>query len=301
MILEVIIDLSLDESLNNYFLKNCGCGECTLSSIILKDCPNPKLDESVPIIRHNLVAKQELRTVLKLKRETIELIKKFKEVIKKTWQKLEEKQVPTEDVFRNFEFNYIFKDKDIIHDDRLLVFLGKNLTWFDCELMDDLINDFLKDDQDVTEVWAKYKDELKEYAKRRIEEYEGIQFALPPKEGFVPIYMAIDPAFEMKLCDLSTLTMNFRKILGLDKDKHKDIFLYGIRTGSIILTFVLPQSMYKNLFPLSGDQLLDLIELDIISLHIEEFHVFPDSEEWSFVHRNRPGKNTIISLVITCQ
>ena len=260
------------------------------------DCPNQKY-ESLPILIFNpVVTKHEKqRKVSQLEDQTLELVDKFKEALIKTCQKLIEKRVPIQDVISTIEFNFIYKDKDIIHDDRLLIFLGNNITWFDCQLVDRLIDNFLKDDQNITEVWAQYKIELKEYAERRIEEYEGIQFALPAKEGVVCKFLAVDPAFKIKLSDLSTLRRNICKILGI---KYEDLFLYGIRTSSIILTFVLQQSMYKNLFPLSGDQLLDLIELDIISLHIEEFHVFPDSEEWSYVHSNRPGKSTI---VIACQ
>ena len=262
-------------------------------------CPN-EIGESLPIYIVDPIATkyENERIVSEFEQQTWELVDKFMEALTKTYKKLKEKGVPIEEVSDHIEaYYFVYKDRDIVRNNRLLPFLCNNITWFDFQLANDLIKEFLKDDQEITEVWAKYKFEFKEYAKDRIEKYKEMVFSLPAEKESVPMYLAIDPACKMKLSDISTLRRNICKILNI---QSKNLYFYSIRTGSIILTFLLPRSTYKKLFPLSGDQLLDLIELDIIFLSIEEFHVFPDSEEWSFVLNNRPGKKVNIEIMLDC-
>ena len=266
---------------------NCGCGRCTVWSITTRDCPNQKY-ESLPIVifvKPNEKSTKE-RKEDSLWYQTALLVDKFKEAIYTTYEKLQEKGVSIGDVINTIKF---YKYSDIIHNDSLLLFLGDNIPWFDCLLVDRLIKHLLKDDRDITEMWAKYKVELTEYANGRIEEYEGIVFGLPATKESVYKCLAIDPEYKMKLSDVSTLRRNICEILDI---KYEDLYFYGVQTGSIILTFTLPRSIYKKLFPLSRAQLLELIELGIISLHIENFLVFLGSEEWCFVLNDRPGKNT---------
>ena len=287
-------------------LHNCGCGKCTIQSILKKDCPSPNLD-LLPIFRfnpaHKLAEKYDMHDRSILKDKTEDMYEKFKKALIQTYRQLRASQVPDEEVV--VAVNVWLRKPNTVRlvqqEDKhkhLLDFLDENIPWFEHTLMFHIVEQFLPGNVEITGIWEDYIEDLKRYADDRVEEYEGVEFGMPPKRGRKILWLAIDDEMiKMKLSEVSDLRRAFCKILDGPKrknektenekpEKEKPVVLYffAVNQSSIILEFVVSQleeREIKHIFSFSIFQLHELINLNIISLHIEDTHVYTELELWN--------------------
>ena len=265
---------------------NCGCGKCTVQSILEKDCPTPRTDK-LPIFSfnpaHKLAGKVNENEVWLLQSKTIDISQMFKNALHETLVQLQANRVPVSKIVSVVRL-YCEEPNtgatfecDADNYDELLVFLRDKVSWFQHDVMSCIVNCLLKKNSEVKELWKKYSDELKKYGENRIEEYEGVEFGLPPTDEHKILWMALDPGLNIKLSDIPALRQAFCKVFGCS---NVILYFYTARHSSVILEFVITLSAYKDIFPLSQDQIQQLANLDVIALHIEDIDVFPQTAEW---------------------
>ena len=201
---------------------------------------------------------------------------KFKKVVLEAWKSLQQKGVPVQDVATILE-HYLANTYDTsplqgISDYRaLLRFIDEKVSWFNYELFGYVVDDFLKDQCQITALWESYKEDLEQYAKQRIEEYEGVRFGLPASKKHKVLLMPIDPQYKMKLSDISVLRSSICNVLGCPSSL---LYFVAVHRSSIILEFLIPLPAYKQLFPLSKEQLRALCKLGILSVNTGDTQVF---------------------------
>lgn len=269
---------------------NCGCGKCTIQSILKEDCPSPN-SGLLPIFSfnpaHKLVGKYDMHDRSELKDKTEDMYEKFKEALIKTYRQLKASQVSDEEVVAavNTRLRKPYAVQLFQHEDKhkhLLDFLDEKIPWFQHTLMSRIVEQFLPNNDEINSIWRDYTEDLKRYAENRVEEYEGVEFGLPPSRGRTILWLAIDDEMiKMKLSDVHDLRRAFCKILS---PKPVVLYLYAVTQSSIILEFVvlqLKEEELKETFSLSKTQLQELINLNIISLHIEGTHVYTELELWN--------------------
>ena len=276
--------------MNYHRPRNCGCGKCTIQSILKKDCPSPNSD-LLPIFSfnpaHKLVGKYDMHDRSELKDKTEDMYDKFKKALIKTYEQLRASKVPDEEVI--VAVNVWLRKPNAVrsfqHEDKqkhLLKFLDENIPWFQHTLMFHIIEQFLPKKKNINKIWRDYTEDLKKYAENRVEEYEGVEFGMPPSRGRTILWLAIDDEMiKMKLSDVHDLRRAFCKILG---PKPVVLYFYAVNQSSIILEFVVSQleeREIKHIFSFSIFQLHELINLNIISLHIEDTHVYTELELWN--------------------
>ena len=265
---------------------NCGCGKCTIQSIFKKACPTP-LTDKLPIFSfnpaHKLAGKVNESKVWLLHCKTMDMSRMFKNALYETLVRLQANRVPVSKIVSvvrlyceepNTGATFECDGDDY---DELLVFLRDKVSWFQHDIISCIVDRLLKDNAEVEEIWRKYSDELKNYAENRVEEYEGVEFGLPPTDEHTTLWMALDPGLNIKLSDIPALRQTFCKVFGCS---NVVLYFYTARRSSVILEFVITLSAYKDIFPLSQDQIQQLANLDIIALHIEDNDVFPQTAEW---------------------
>ena len=149
--------------------------------------------------------------------------------------------------------------------------------------MSSVRKEFLGENIEIEMDWSNYLDDLKNYGEARVEEYEGEEFSWLPtsKQGILSV--AIDPELAIRLSSIPAMCQNLCKTLGCYA------YLCTVHPECII-EFVVPLSGLEKIRSLSEDQLRKLTELDIISLHSADTHVFPELEEWSHVTENQLGE-----------
>ena len=265
---------------------NCGCGKCTIKSILENACPTP-LTDKLPIFSfnpvHKLAGKVNENELWLLHSKTIDMSQKFKNVLHETLQKLQANRVPVSDIVSVVRLYCEEPNTSATFEcdgdnyAKLLVFLRDKISWFQHDVMSCIVNRLLKNNAEVKELWRKYSDELKKYAENRVEEYEGVEFGLPPTDGHKILWMALDPGLNVKLSDIPALRQAFCKVFDCS---NAVLYFYTARHSSVILEFVITLSAYKDIFPLSQDQLQQLANRGVIALHIDDNDVFPQTAEW---------------------
>ena len=253
----------------------CGCGECTISSI-MKGCPQPDDDEEVPILKvnptHPLAENHSKAKQWKLEQKTREIQKKFDHCFRRTAHFLHAKKVKISKIkdFLALASPQIADELGMFNSiNKLLGFLHRErwLSWFNYELLNDLINEFL---QGVFSLES-YEEALKEYASSRVEEYDGVQFGLPAKPGQNKILLLkIDSEYrKLKvLNDIQPLRSSICQIL---KQHYTLLYLVTIHCSIITLEFLMPLHLCTNLFPLSQEQLAELARVGVDAMETDDF------------------------------
>ena len=280
---------------------NCGCGKCTVQSIFAKACPTP-LTDRLPIFSfnpaHKLAEKVDENKVWLLHRKTKNMSQMFKNALQETLEQLQASRVPISKIVSVVRLYCEEPNTGATFEchnyDELLVFLRDKVSWFQHDIMSCIVNRLLKDNVEVKDLWRKYSDELKKYGENRVEEYEGVEFGLPPTDEHKILWMALDPGLNIKLSDIPALRQAFCKVFDCS---NVVLYFYTARHSSVILEFVITLSAYKDIFPLSQNQIKQLANLDVISLHIEDTDVFPQAAEWISL---MGGKDVTLCKSNTC-
>ena len=287
---------------------NCGCGKCTLDSIMRQPCPSPKSD-LLPIlsVHPDHVLAMNMNQEWNLQRETREIHSKFRDSLRKTCDQLEESQVSVIKVLRVVKSQ--IKDPctiDTVHIDdysKLQDFLCNQISWFQYRQVTQIVHEFLYSNEDIKSIWKEYTEELTSYAKakNRALDYEGVQFCSRYSHTDKVLMVALDPAYAIKLSDVPDLRDTLCRIIGEDC-----IYFYRVYRGSIIFEFIVTMLEKERLFlftvhPFSRNQLNELTKLNIISLHFEGTCVFVDLELWNPLFRMRlydleVGKYTVTTV-----
>ena len=125
-----------------------------------------------------------------------------------------------------------------------------------------------------------YEKEFNEYAKRRV-------FECPPKFGepkfnHTNIAIKLDDHYEnCTLNKLKLLEEDFCKILNIT-----NLTLCLVARGCLQLTFQLPQFVQKQIFPLSREQEVELLALDVISVICGDYYLTAEVRYPSPFHNN---------------
>ena len=203
----------------------------------------------------------------------------------KSLKSLQASKVPVASIIKLYEdaTNEVTALQDANNYRDLLDYLADKISWFNHDFMSSVRKKFLGENIEIEMDWSNYLDDLKMYGEARVEEYEGVEFSWLPtsKQGILSV--AIDPELAVRLSSIPVMCQNLCKTLGCYA------YLCTVHPECII-EFVVPLSGLEKLPSLSEDQLKELTELGIISLHTADTHVFPELEEWSHVTENQLGE-----------
>lgn len=152
--------------------------------------------------------------------ETTELREAFDEHYRKTWHSLQE-VFSRDEVDVGKVISYLRRK----HQLQAISSQGSPLTlkeqlelgisWFNFEPLAGIAEEFLRGNREVNVLWKGYRAQVKSYANRRLEEFEGIQLGVPGSEERRVLYFKLDPAHsDMKLRAMDKLQDAINKELG---------------------------------------------------------------------------------------
>ena len=198
---------------------------------------------------------------LELEKKTKDIQRKFLDCIRETAHCLRNVEISeVEDFLRPALALKEEKLQKFDSPNKLLSFLVQErwLSWFNYELLEDLINKFL---QGVFSLDS-YKKALKEYASGRVEEYEGVQFGLPAKPGQHKVFLLkIDPQYKniKALNDIKLLQSSICEILG----QYTLLYLVTFHCSIITLEILLPLHLCADFFVILQEQRAELAQVGV--------------------------------------
>ena len=214
----------------------------------------------------------------KLYSESVEMMFKFQKLFSSTRKSLKERKISSQQISNHVEclgsLKPAFDDSDLpvfrrqiprlqhssTVDDAMSV-ISSYCSFFNFHILE-LIIDELGSDEDAANL-SKYKDEFSEYAKRHV-------FECPTEVGTmtdndVKMFVILDETYDN--CSLSALHLFTSKVQEVLKvSSGSGLKLCQIEPGSLKLTFQLPFSALRDIFPLSSEQEVALAGLGIDNL-----------------------------------
>ena len=157
--------------------------------------------------------------------------------------------------------------------DEIMSVVKDYCSFFNYQMLEHIITEFgtVKDKENL----EKFKEEFNNYAKHCIIECPSEVGKL--NKGYATMMVILDDTFEnCTWSHLSIFIRNLRKVLNIPSDV--EIRLCRINPGSIILTFQLPHFVQQDVFPLSGEQEIELAALGVTRLTCEGYQFQIDQE-----------------------
>ena len=169
------------------------------------------------------------------------------------------------------ELNHIIQQ--ITTYDSLFDLLERYVSWFNYEILVNLVNTFLEQNHDLVISWKSYENKLKEYFSLgkgvRVVSNPTIR-GLPEAVGTKVMIIKVEKE-DHPFNDCTIFHKALAKALN-----QSDIFLYlcAIATGCVELRFVIPDFLFDEIFPLNSQQInITLPNLGITAIHCDSYHV----------------------------
>ena len=153
-------------------------------------------------------------------------------------------------------------------DDVFRIIVDQACSWFDYEIIKDLIDRFCDSAKSCLDV---YEECFKKYAELRLPKgKKHIEVGSGARRGGKQVVIKIDREWEnVTFSDLDKLRGTFASILGPDV-RRQNLYLADIREGCIMMTFMITDELARKLFPtrncLTSSQVKSLKDEGVISL-----------------------------------
>ena len=199
-----------------------------------RECSSPT-KHKLPILfdpTSDLIDNLDEAELFELQQKTKKVNKSFRRTFYQTWKYLSRINIKELIQFLKLmlssthDISALKKVKDY---DNLFDFLSESISWFNYEIMEELVKEFLQSNASVISSWESYKADLKEYSNGRVEEYTGVKFGLAQSKKV--LLLKIDPEFNtMKLSKIKELQSAICNILG---KPYTLLYFVGVDHGSM--------------------------------------------------------------------
>ena len=137
--------------------------------------------------------------------------------------------------------------------DNVFRILKDYYSWFNFDLIEDIIEEFGSNDVALKRELCDYKDRMKQYCdKRLLKDSDSPNAFGEHRDNAKPCIFKIDEEWEtMRFSELKTIKTIICDVLGL---KGVALFLRTVSNGCVELTFDIPEHVANVVFPLSKDQ-----------------------------------------------
>ena len=250
----------------SYFecVPGCGCGKCSIYMVGAGQCPRPSAKKVSCILtrrRSQSVTRSELPiedddSTEYYEKMTREIQMEFGKYVTNGCRSLKERSVSIHELTLFLEsaspLMRAVSDKldgATCIEQVLKITVKQACSWFDYELVKEIIHFFCNDNL-LTEA---YEACFKKYAEQRLpKRVKHIEVGGGGRSGGKQLLIKIDKEWEeISFNDLIKLRGNFASILGV---LSSDLYLADIREGCIMMTFMITEELAERLFPKRNDK-----------------------------------------------
>ena len=238
---------------------NCTCGNCHLYTLCTRGCLNPGVgsDVSLPNIWNGTgkafqADDWQFKDEWELTKDTRKLVKDFADFVRNTSNSLAQK-VKLEEVvlwLRQLEvvkplantsmsLSETMEVNDFKNMDQLFTNISKYWSWYNYDLLEDLIKRF-GDEEDEAKL-QEYLDKFTSILERRLpKSQDSFSFGTRCRRGQKQLLIKIDKHWEIPLGQIRELHHKIAEIL---KKRPKVLYFSSVSKGCICLEFLVPESM----------------------------------------------------------
>ena len=239
----------------------CGCPKekrCSLSTFYGDGCLNPTgkgdaiVKRRLKAITQNNIRLEEEQDFEDYEESTKNIQKAFGNFALETSRHFKTNKVKIEELILYIQGAYpVMKprmeelSKATSLDDVFRIIVDQACSWFDCEIIKDLIHRFCVSAKSHL---AEYYAHFKKYAEQRLpDRMKHIEISSGARRGGTQLIIKVDREWkEVTFNDLSKLRGTFASILSI---RRKDLYLADIREGCIEMTFMITEELAGKLFP----------------------------------------------------
>ena len=264
----------------------CGCGKCTFFSFIERGCPTPiPSASSFPYLDLSGLThekQQELRG--RLWSESRDIMIRFQELVSATIKSFKRRCVPLDELVSHVmalgAFDPVFKGPQVpvFHDyfkelkaadtiPKVFMVLNDYFSFFNYHIIEHIIKE-LGTEEDKSEL-QKYKEDFKQYAKRRI--FECLpEFGLISDTDHAGVFVKVDSHYEKyTVAEIEGFRHKLSKILQVSSQGI--LHLCRVDKGCFQLLFQVSSFVQQKIFPLSREQEKVLEDESVIKLICGEY------------------------------
>ena len=258
----------------------CGCGKCTLFSYMESGCPTPVPSaSSFPYLDlSGLTQEQKQKLQSRLRVESEEIMKKFWHFFSTVYESLRTQDIPVERLVTHLltlrAFDPVTKgsQKPLFQTFRKKLQNAKTIgeviwiiedyfSFFNYHVIEHIVSR-LGTDQDKDEL-RKYKEEFDRYSKRRVYECPP-DFGPVSEADHVHLVVKVDSVYEQFTVEaVDDFRIRLSGILGVSPSVLR---LCQVAKGCFQLMFQVPLFVQQEIFPLSSEQEMALVEEGVIRL-----------------------------------
>ena len=238
---------------------NCTCGNCHLYTLCTRGCLSPGVgsDVSLPNIWNGTIkafqaGDWQFKDEWKLTKDTRKLVKDFADFVRNTSNSLAQKVKLDEVVLwlRQLEVIKLLANpsmslsetievNDFKNMDQLFTNISKYWSWYNYDLLEDLIKRF-GDKEDETKL-NQYLDKFTSHLEKRLpKSQDSVSFGTRCRRGQKQLLIKIDEHWEIPLGQIRELHHKIAEIL---KKPPEMLYFSSVSKGCICLEFLVPESM----------------------------------------------------------
>ena len=284
-------DSPITETENFFRISGCGCGKCSISTLISKECPNTtktkvgivsrQVEDQGVLLPSEDEEQEAKEKAEKYRRQTRQMRSDFAAFVNKICKSFKSRNL-TQDEIILYAQNAIPELKPRIEEmakatnmeQLFTIITARTCSWFDCDVLKDMIGCF-GNDHDKMEL-DQYEAKVKKFIKERLpERMKHIKVGSGAEEGYKQVVIKVDKEWdEVNIDDIDKIREHLASILGPNV-RSRDLYLADIREGCIRITFMVTEELAESLFPgkdcLTPSQISSLKDKGIISLKCGKF------------------------------
>lgn len=252
-------------------LKSCLCGKCTLNSYVSKGCSMSGREfKSYPYLEMKHLdesAKEDLIQVLN--NDTAEINRHFARLRVETLRSFKEQNIEVDTLAHaalcveaqecvDAPKSLLQEEEELVEAkviDRAFIVLGRHMSFFNYEVLHQIITS-LGNDADKERLKA-YEESFNHFCERKTFEVSPNVFhnSQPGKRRAFLVMITKKMQSSFKLNDILEQKRKLATILGL---KSSMLLIHRIDEGSILILFSIPESVAKQIFPLTSSKVSEL-------------------------------------------
>ena len=207
--------------------------------------------------------------------ETIEIQSEFNVLFTRVRRSLMEKGVTVRDfmLFLRNVPGYPMKslpESESLDLTEVFKVVRENCSWFNHLFLLEIINAYCGNDEELRKSYEKFCAHLRTYCKARIKKFPlKIWFGVVRK-GCALMVLKVDRKWEsIQIEQLEEVILNLAHIL---KVRRRTLHLYSIENGCVQLTLTIPSYISEELFPLTTEEEMNLMEMGVTDLQCGSYH-----------------------------
>ena len=146
----------------------------------------------------------------------------------------------------------------------------KNCSWFNHLLLSQIIDAYCGNDEKLRQSYERFCAHLRMYCKARIKKFPFKIWFGVIRKGCALMVLKVDREWEsIQIEQLEEVILNLACIL---KVRRHTLHLYSIENGCVQLTLTIPSYISEELFPLTTEEEMNLMEMGVTDLQCGSYH-----------------------------